>query len=125
MIGGGADIVYDCVGTVSSMNEATRFARAGGKIVLIGTATKLDGLDWTPIWLRELTIIGSMCYGYETVRGHTMRTYQLALDLMASGKVDLAPLLTHMFHIEEWQAALQAAMSKASSRLVKAAFVFD
>lgn len=125
MLGGGADFVYDCVGTASSMGEATGFARAGGKVVLMGTAAKLDGLDWTPMWLRELTIVGSMCYGYEIVGGETTRTYQLALDLMASGAVDLAPLLTHTFRIEEWRAALQTAMSKSSSRLVKAAFVFD
>jgi RNA polymerase sigma factor (TIGR02999 family) len=31
--------------------------------VLLGNASSLNGVDWTPLWLKELTVRGSLCYG--------------------------------------------------------------
>jgi len=125
MVGGGADIVFDCVGSRTSIEDALRFARSGGTMVLVGAASTPGGLDWTPIWFKELTLAGTMCYGYEYVGDRPIRTYQLALDLITSGRVDLSPLLTHTFGLEDWRLALHTVMNKSRNRVVKGAFVFD
>jgi hypothetical protein len=44
---------------------------------------------------------------------------------MAAGKLDLSPLLTHTFALEDYKRALHAATHKSRYELVKAAFVFE
>ncbi|MFQ6001100.1 MAG: zinc-binding dehydrogenase [Anaerolineae bacterium] len=122
---GGADIVYDCVGDGTSLDDGLRFTRSGGKMVLVGLAAMPKGVDWTPIWLNETEIKGSWIYGTELYQGKEIRTFQLALDLMAEGKVELAPLVTHKFQLDDYQRALAAVANKGRSEVVKAVFAFE
>ena len=98
---GGADIVYECVGSESSIDDSLRFTRSGGTVVLVGLAAIPKRVDWTPIWLNELTIKGSVWSGMETFQGRRIRTFQLALEWMAEGKLDLAPMVTHRFRLDD------------------------
>ena len=124
LIVGGADVVFDCVGSPSSFEQAIRFAGSGGTVSLIGLAGKLDGIDWTPVWLNELTIRGAFTYGMEAWNGEQISTMALALRLMADRKVDLAPLVTHRFQLDDYREALTTVTSKGASGVVKAVFDF-
>jgi threonine dehydrogenase-like Zn-dependent dehydrogenase len=79
------------------------------------------GLDLAPTWSRELEIVGSYCYGYETWEGERVRTFDLLIDLVSSGRFPLGDWLTHTFALEDHAAALEAAMGKASGA-IKVAF---
>ena len=122
---GGADLVFDCVGSGDSIDDALRFTRSGGKMVLMGLAAFPKGIDWTPIWLNEIEVKGSYTYGTELYQGRRMHTFQVALDLMAEGKVDLAPVVTHKFKLEDYQKALAAVANKGRSGVIKAVFAFE
>jgi threonine dehydrogenase-like Zn-dependent dehydrogenase len=122
---GGADIVYECVGSGTSLDDGLRFTRSGGKMVLVGCAAIPKGVDWTPVWLNEIEIKGSWIYGTELHQGKRIHTFQLALDLMAEGKVELAPLVTHKFQLEDYRRALTAVANKRKSEVVKAVFAFE
>jgi len=122
---GGADLTFDCVGSGSSIDDALRFTRSGGTIVLVGAAALPKGIDWTPIWLNEIEVKGSYAYGTELYQGKRMHTFELALDLMAKGRVDLTPLVTHKFKLEDYRRALATVASKSRSGVIKAVFAFD
>lgn len=122
---GGADIVYECVGSEGSIDDALRFTRSGGTVVLMGLAAIPKRVDWTPIWLNELTIKGSVWSGMETFQGRRIRTFQLALEWMAEGKLDLAPMVTHRFRLDDYKRALAVTADKGRHRVVKSVFVFD
>jgi L-iditol 2-dehydrogenase len=122
---GGADVVYECVGSESSLDDALRFTRSGGTMVLMGLAAIPKGVDWTPIWLNELRVRGSVWCGTETFQGQRVRTYELALKWMAEGKLDLAPLVTHRFRLDDYRKALAVSASKGRHRVIKSVFVFD
>lgn len=124
LIVGGVEVVYDCVGSASSVEQAIRFANSGGRVVLIGLADNLDGIDWTPVWLNELTIRGTFAYAMEEWQGEQITTMELALRLMAEGKVDLAPLVTHRFRLDDYREALEIVTAKGSSGVIKAVFDF-
>jgi threonine dehydrogenase-like Zn-dependent dehydrogenase len=124
LVSGGAEVVYECVGSDASLDTAVRFTREGGTAVILGLAAIPKGIDWAPIWLKEIHLHGSYTYGVETWQGRQVRTFQLALDLMAEGRVDLAPLVTHRFRLEEYRHALKMVAQKPLDHLVKAAFVF-
>ena len=122
---GGADVVYECVGSDSSLDDALRFTRSGGTMVLMGLAAIPKGVDWTPIWQNELRVRGSVWCGTETFQGQRVRTYQLALKWMAKGKLDLAPLVTHRFRLDDYRKALAVSASKGRHQVIKSVFVFD
>ena len=124
LVSGGAEVVYECVGSDASLDTAIRFTREGGTMVVLGLAAIPKGIDWAPIWLKEIAVQGSYAYGFETWRGRRVRTMQLALDLMAQGKVDLASLVTHRFRLEDYRKALAMATHKSRHHLVKAVFAF-
>ncbi|MEZ4409228.1 MAG: zinc-binding dehydrogenase [Polyangiales bacterium] len=60
----GYDQVIDCVGSRDSLDDALRSTRAGGRLVLLGCAGELPKVDWTFVWSREVTIAGSLAYGW-------------------------------------------------------------
>ncbi len=125
VVQGGADVVFECVGSAASIDDALRLAMSGGKMVLVGLAAFPHGVDWTPIWLNELSIRGSFWCGGETYNGAKTTTYRLALDILRDGRVSLAPLLTHAFRLEQYREAIEANLHKSRTRLVKAVFAFD
>ncbi|MFC5711557.1 zinc-binding dehydrogenase [Thalassorhabdus alkalitolerans] len=122
IVHGGADIIYECVGSKKSLNDAIRFTRRGGKIVLLGLASFVDNLDMTMIWLNELEIKGCFSYGTDEVHGERKRTLQIAVDVMEAGKVDLSPLVTHYFPLEHYKEALAAASNKKKENTMKVVF---
>jgi L-iditol 2-dehydrogenase len=122
---GGADIVYECVGSDGSVDDALRLAAARGRVILVGLAATPKGVDWTPVWFNELTLEGSYAVAMETYQGRRMRTYEVGLELMAQGKLDLSPLLTHRFRLAEYRQAFRTLSSKQETRAVKAVFTFE
>ena len=122
---GGADIVYECTGNANSINDSLRLARSGGTVVLVGLASLPKGVDWTPIWLHELTLKGSFGSGTEEVDGRQVRTFQRVLEWMAGGRLDLAPLVTHRFRLHEYKQALATTAHKGRHRVIKSVFAFD
>ncbi|MGE5573804.1 MAG: zinc-dependent alcohol dehydrogenase [Bacteroidota bacterium] len=125
IVQGGADLVFECVGSSTSIDDALRFTRSGGRMVLVGLAAFPKGVDWTPIWLNEITVRGSFWCGGETYEGEKTTTYRLACALLRERKVSLARLLTHTFRIEDYRQAIEANLHKSASKVVKAAFAFD
>ena len=122
---GGADVVFECVGSDTSVDDALRFTRSGGRLALVGLVGVTRKVDWTFLMFKELTVIGSLCSSTEDHEGRRVRCYQLALDWLAEGRIELAPLLTHTFPLGEWRRALAISLGKAQHHVVKSAFAFD
>ncbi len=124
LMGGGADIVYECVGSSQSIDDALRYARAGARVVIAGLASLPQNVDWTPIWMRELKVLGTYAYGHDDFQGKRWRTFDLVLDWMARGKINLAPLVTHKFALKDYARAFRAINARGRERAVKVVFEF-
>jgi L-iditol 2-dehydrogenase len=122
IVQGGADLIFECVGNSRSIHDALRFARSGGKVVLLGLAGILDRIDWTTVWLNELDVKGSFAYSTEEYEGRQMRTLQIAIELMRLGKVDLSPLITHRFPLAKYKDAFATVANKGRGACMKAVF---
>ncbi len=121
-LNGGPDIVFDCVGHSETVNDSLRMTKSGGKIVLIGLVTIPRGIDWTPIWFKELTIKGTLCSSTETHEGRTQKTYAWAAELIMSGKVKVDHLLTHVWRLEDYVKMIETATTKGNTGCIKQAF---
>jgi threonine dehydrogenase-like Zn-dependent dehydrogenase len=119
---GGFDLVFDCVGSPRSLDDAIRFTRSRGMTVLVGMPGIPKGVDWTTIWYKELRVLGTYAYGMEDFHGERLRTFELALRLIADRRVDLAGLVTHKFSLADYRQAIQTALFTGPQRSVKTVF---
>ena len=123
MLIGGYDVVYDCVGAATSLTSAVRLTRARGQVVLIGTCGRIRA-DLTPVWFRELSVVGVTGRQLEHWRGRRVSTYELTHELLLSGNAAMAQLVTHTFPLAEFRRAFAAATDKIRTHCVKAALRF-
>lgn len=121
---GGARLVVDCVGSGRSLDDALRLAGPGGTVVVLGLASLPRGVDWTPVWLKELRVVGSYAYAVENWQGRQVRTLELVLRWMQEGKLDLSSLVTHRFPLDRYRDALRTALGKSAGKAFKVAFQF-
>src|SRR5690606_33157266 len=120
----GVDGVIITASTKSSdpVTQAARMSRKCGRIILVGvTGLELNRADF---YEKELTFQVSCSYGpgrydptYEEkgqdyplgfVRWTEQRNFEAVLDMLASGQLDVKPLITHRFSFEDAQQAYQA-----------------
>lgn len=118
---GGYDAVFDCVG---QLDACLRIAAGRGQVCTVATASG-HGTDLTPVWFRELSLIGAYGRQMETWDGQRISTYALTHQLMLAGKLRTDGLLTHEFPLTDYRHALHTATHKSSTSCVKAAFRFE
>jgi threonine dehydrogenase-like Zn-dependent dehydrogenase len=118
---GGFDLVFDCVGSPGSLDAALRFTGARGRTMLVGMPGIPKTVDWTTIWYKELQVLGTYTYGTEDLSGERLRTFELALRLLASG-LDLRPLVTHRFPLRAYRQAIRTALETGRYQSVKTVF---
>jgi threonine dehydrogenase-like Zn-dependent dehydrogenase len=119
---GGADLFFDCVGNGRSLQEGLLALRGRGAYVLVGTAGELGPVDISSLWFRELKVSGSAMYSYGAWQGQRVRTYQLAVDLLARGDYPVKGLVSHVFPLSDYRQAFQVAFDKRRHQSVKVAF---
>jgi threonine dehydrogenase-like Zn-dependent dehydrogenase len=115
---GGADVVIDCVGSRSSLNLALRVTRAGGRVVVSGIPT--EGADLTPLWFRELELVGAYTGGYETVEGERRHSFDLAIALAKENPID--QIVGATYPLRRWREAIDHALGAGRLGTLKVAF---
>lgn len=129
--GRGVDGVLITAATDSDepVHQAAKMCRRRGRIVLVGVVgLKLSRADF---YEKELSFQVSCSYGpgrydatYEQqgqdypigfVRWTEQRNFEAMLDMMASGQIDPAPLVTHRFSIDDAVAAYEVIASRQPS----------
>ena len=120
---GGVDRVFDAVGSTETVNMSLRILRNQGTYNMLGISP-VGKVDWTPVWLKELTLRGIYAYAVDEIEGRKVHDFEMALKLFAEGKVDLTHLVTHRFTLDEWPKALDTALNKGREKAIKIVFTF-
>ncbi|HEY5244558.1 MAG TPA: zinc-binding dehydrogenase, partial [Acidimicrobiales bacterium] len=118
---GHVDVVYDTVAKAETLEVGSRVLAERGTLVYTGVATP-ERWEWTPVYFKELTVAGSNAFGIEAVDGVRRHAIAHYLELVAAGRVDVAPMLTHRFALDDWRDALRAVARPAESGALKVAF---
>ena len=113
---GGADVVFEAVGgTAPTFPQALELAAPGGRVALVGTFQVPQTFAPQVPRRKELTLF--WCESYATWRG--VREYQIALDMVADGRVRADRLITHRFPLDEIATAFRVADQKLQTGAVK------
>lgn len=98
--GDGIDVVLELTGSEPALHASLESLRRGGDYRLIGAPADPVALDLTQ-WLRTGPTI-------RNIHGRRIwRSWQQASDLLATGKVSLTPLVSHVLPLSEAREAFQ------------------
>lgn len=130
LVVGGFDVVYDTLGTEHSLRQALTWAREGGVVVLAARSLHWTRLDLSPIWNREVTLVGAYSHGAENWPGGDARfslggstggrapTFALATELLREERLTPERLVTHRFPLREVKTAITTVRDRVEHRAI-------
>jgi threonine 3-dehydrogenase len=110
--GAGVDVLLEMSGAAPAIDQGFKALRPGGEAAILGLPSRPIQVDWAAhVVTKGATVRG--IYGrriWDT--WHQMRA------LLATGAVNLAPLITHRFPLTEFQAGFDAMRSGQSGKVI-------
>jgi 2-desacetyl-2-hydroxyethyl bacteriochlorophyllide A dehydrogenase len=109
-----ADVVIEAVGSRKTVEQAFTLTRPGGRVCIVGLCPQGTPVAipdaFEAFYIKELTIVGSSC----SPRG----TFERAIRLLESQRIDVAPFITHRFSLDDTGKAL-ALVSEGGEPAIK------
>ena len=91
----GADVVIEASGSCAACRQALEFVKVAGHVALLGVRGRPAEVDLDQMIVKELTMSGTW--------GTIPSSWVTTLKLMASYRIDVAPLITHRLSLDEWE----------------------
>jgi L-iditol 2-dehydrogenase len=111
-----ADLILECVGNPQTISQAVAVARKGTDIIVVGVFGDKPVVDMGTVQDRELRLIGTLMYREPD--------WKKAIELVESGKIRLAPLITDHFEFADYKKAYEFIDSNRE-RAMKVMIVVD
>jgi threonine 3-dehydrogenase len=110
--GTGAEVVLEMSGNAAAISQGTRMLARGGRMSLLGLPDRPVTLDLSDqVIFKEARIQG--------ITGREMfRTWQQTTTLLSTGRVDVAPVITHRFPLERFEEAFDTTASGHSAKVI-------
>jgi len=105
----GADVTFEAVGFSETFHQAISATKTGGTLVAVGNLTKEMTFNLQELVSRELTFTGSYASAGE---------FKTCIDLIASGKINVEPLVSEVLPLAEGPSAFERLL-KAEENLLK------
>ncbi|MEZ5560403.1 MAG: zinc-binding dehydrogenase [Pseudomonadales bacterium] len=97
---GGADVVFECAGIPETIQRSVELVRRGGAVSLVGVPTLPATIDAASWLIKEVRLSSSIAYLHEE--------FDIAQELVAGGRLDVAPLHTGTVALGELPRAFAA-----------------
>jgi len=108
--GGGADVAFEVVGKAVTQEQALSSLKTGGRAVFVGYSPETMPLNSGRVMFRELEVVGSL--------GCRPVDYPRAMEMVRQGRIQLLPLVTHRFPLEQIGEAFDTLRSGSAIRVV-------
>ena len=110
--GRGAEVVLEMSGVPKVIDQGTHMLDHGGRMSLLGLPPGPVTLDLTDqVIFKEARLLG--------VTGRELfRTWEQTTTLLATGMVDVAPVITHRFPLERFEEAFDVVASGRSGKVI-------
>ncbi len=106
----GFDVALEMSGAPSGFKDMLRTIRHGGKIALLGIPPGDTAIDWNEVIFKGLIIKG--------IYGREMYETWYKMVTLIQGGLDLTPLITHHFDIDDFQKGFDAMISGQSGKVI-------
>lgn len=95
----GVAAAFECSGVAAAMNDCLNLLRRRGRMVQVGLFGKMVETAMDQLALKEVTLRGAFAHNHET--------WKKAIALLARKMVDLKPLVSGEFAINDWEEAFR------------------
>jgi threonine dehydrogenase-like Zn-dependent dehydrogenase len=119
----GVDAIYDTVGSAQTLEVGIRIASPRAPIVITGVGVPAR-FEWTPHYFKEIALLGSNAFGIEELQGVRQHAFEHYMQMVERGRLDLSPLITHRFRLEQFREAFLVMHDKVRHDAIKAVFDF-
>lgn len=108
----GVDVLLEFSGVASAIRQGLKVLRPGGEAALLGIPDHAIEVDWA----RDIVFKGITLRG---IAGRRLwQTWYTIRDLLQGGLVDLSPVVTHRFALEDFDQAMDTMASGQSGKVV-------
>jgi threonine dehydrogenase-like Zn-dependent dehydrogenase len=101
------DMVVEASGSPAGLEDALALVRTRGTVVLKSTVARAREMNLTPVVVNEITLVGSRCGPFAP-----------ALRALANGEMDVKPLITAVYGIDDALEAFERAGEKDSLKVL-------
>lgn len=95
----GADVIIDAAGASATLKIALQLVRPNGKITKVGWGPQPLGISLDPLVQKNITLQGSF--------SHNWPMWERVLALLASGQLDVRPIIGGVWPVTEWHTAFE------------------
>lgn len=95
----GADCIIDAAGASITLKIALQLVRPNGKITKVGWGPQPMGFSLDPLVQKNITLQGSF--------SHNWPMWERVITLLASGQLNVKPIIGGVWPIEEWHTAFE------------------
>jgi L-iditol 2-dehydrogenase len=108
----GADAVFDTVGGRAILSDAVALTRPGGTVVLFAHAGpgETAGFEINPFFKHERRVVGTYSAG--------LAEQARVFDLIAGGRLDPSPLVTHRMPFSRFAEAVRLALDRQALKIL-------
>lgn len=121
MLNGGVDVVYDTVSSAETLGVGLRVTRSFGAMVIIGVEPAKT-FEWTPLYFKEINIIGSNGFGIEEFEGRRQHAMEWYFEFITQRGLDVTPIITHRFAMRDYRNAFMTCYDQGKTGAVKVLF---
>lgn len=101
------DVTVECTGSQDGFDEALRLLRPEGTLVLKTTVARRDSTDLNRVVVDEIKVVGSRCGPFAP-----------AIEALASGKIDCAPLVSGVYPLDKGVEAIGRAGERGVLKVI-------
>lgn len=109
-LGETADVIFDCVSVQSTVSASTAIVAKAGTIVIVGVPSRPVEIDLPTVQDRQIAVLGSATY--------VLEDYEAAIEIIRSGAVDPAVMLSSRFPYTRTQEAFDLASTGTEIKVV-------
>ena len=110
--GDGADVLLEMSGHPAAIRQGLDALRCGGRVSMLGLPSKPIELDIT----NDIVFKGARIYG---ISGREMyASWYRSAELLRSGRLDLTPIVTHEFRLDDYAKAFELLKSGECGKVV-------
>ena len=90
----GFQVGFEAAGAQASLDVLVQYVEKGGEVIILGVYSKNPEINMYYLGEHELNVFGSMMYRHED--------YEVAVEMISSGRIVTTPLLTTNFPFEQY-----------------------
>ena len=121
VLNGGLDVIYDTVSSPETFEVGVRVVRSRGSIVALGVEPPRR-FEWTPLYFKEISIIGSNGFGIEEYEGRRQHAIEWYFELIRTRRFDCTTIISHRFPLESYREAFMTCHAQGDHAAVKVLF---